>query len=228
MKRFFNFFLSSKATIILLIILAIAMAIATFIEDRYDTVTARILIYNTRWIEILFILLAINLIGHIKTYNLLSIKKIGGLIFHLAFIVMIIGAGITRYFGFEGNIHIRKGESSNIIYSSEPYLLVSYSDKKDTYNYEIPVLIGHIDTSALNVNVQSEDKGNIEIKYKNFVYNAVEIIEENVAGGKDMIELSLESEGVLQKIFIKNGEVKNIGKISIALNCDDNKDALKV
>ena len=228
MKRFFNFLLSSKATIIFLIILAVAMAIATFIEDRYDTITAKMLIYNTRWFEILFILLVINLIGHIKTYNLLSFKKIGGLIFHLAFIVMIIGAGVTRYFGFEGNIHIRKGESSNIVYSSEPYLLVSYTDKTGTQNYDIPVLIDHIDTSLLHVNITTEDKSNIDIHYKNFVYNAVETIEENVPNGKDMIELSAESSGGIQKILIENGEIKNIGKKSIAFNNNENKDALKV
>jgi cytochrome c-type biogenesis protein CcsB len=119
MKRFFNFILSSKATIIFLIILAFAMAVATFIEDKYDTVTARNLVYNTKWFELLFVLLAFNLLGHIKTYNLLSGKKLGSLIFHLAFIIMIIGAGITRYFAFEGNMHIRKGESSNIIYTSD-------------------------------------------------------------------------------------------------------------
>ena len=34
--------------------------------------------------------------------------------------VLIIGGGITRYFGFEGSTHIRQGESSNVFYISEP------------------------------------------------------------------------------------------------------------
>ena len=114
MKRFLDIFLSSKATFILLILIGLAMASATFIEDKYDTVTARVLVYDTRWFEFLFLLLIINLIGHIQAYKLLSWKRLGGLMFHLAFVVMILGAGVTRYFGFEGSMHIRKGETEDL------------------------------------------------------------------------------------------------------------------
>ena len=78
MKKYFNLLLSSKATMILLLILGAAMAVATFIEDKYDTVTARSLIYNTTWFELIFAFLIINLFGHLKAYNLFSKKKIGG------------------------------------------------------------------------------------------------------------------------------------------------------
>ena len=48
----------------MLLILVIAMASGTFIEDKYDTVTAKNLIYNAKWFELLFLLLAINFIGY--------------------------------------------------------------------------------------------------------------------------------------------------------------------
>ncbi|NVN95696.1 MAG: cytochrome c biogenesis protein CcsA [Bacteroidetes bacterium] len=228
MKRFLNFFSSSKATMILLFILALAMAVATFIEDKYDTVSARSIVYNTRWFELLFVLLALNLIGHIKTYNLISWKKIGGLIFHLAFILMIIGAGITRYFGFEGNMHIRQGEASKIVYSADPYLMISYTDNKQNYNYDHPIRIGLITDNSFHISIPTDDKGNIDIKFKEFISNAVEKIEENVAGGKNMIELSVLTSSGLQNVFINEGEVKNLGLIKISYNNSSDNDAVKL
>ena len=228
MKRLTNFLLSSKATLIFLIILAIAMAAATFIEDKYDTVTARVLVYNTRWFELLFLLLTINLIGHIITYKLFSWKKTGSLVFHLAFIVMIIGAGITRYFGFEGNIHIRKGEASNVVYTNEPYLMISYAGKKDTLSYSYPIDKGVITKNSFHATIPVEDKSDIDVKYRELVTNAVSKIEENVKGGVDMIEISLAAANGLQKVVIKKGETKKIGTISLAYNNNDSKNAVNI
>jgi cytochrome c-type biogenesis protein CcsB len=228
MKRFFDFFLSSKATFILLIILAIAMASATFIEDKYDTVTARVLVYDTKWFELLFVLLIINLIGHIKTYKLLSLKKIGGLVFHLAFIVMILGAGITRYFGFEGSMHIRKGESSNIVYSSDPYLMISYDGKNNSYNYSYPISVGAVTNNAFKVSIPVSGNEKMEVKYKGIVRNAVEEMLDNVPGGKQIVEISVATSEGLQSVYIKNGEVKNLGNFLIAFGISNFKDALQV
>ena len=64
----------------------------------------------------------INLAGSVFEYKLVNRKKWAILLFHLAFIVIILGAGVTRYFGFEGSMHIREGESNNQIVSSESYI----------------------------------------------------------------------------------------------------------
>jgi cytochrome c-type biogenesis protein CcsB len=120
MKRVLNFLFSSPMTIILLVVLAFALGAATFIEEKYDTETAKQWIYQAKWFEFLFVLLILNLAGHIKQYNMLKRKKWAGLTFHTAFIIIIIGAGITRYFGFEGIMHIREGETTNILETSDP------------------------------------------------------------------------------------------------------------
>jgi cytochrome c-type biogenesis protein CcsB len=120
MKPVIKFLFSSPLMIILLVVLATALGAATFIEEKYDTETAGQWVYHAKWFEFLFLLLILNLIGHIKQYNLLKRKKWAGLTFHVAFIVIIIGAGITRYFGFEGVMHIREGETTNILSTSDP------------------------------------------------------------------------------------------------------------
>ena len=51
MKKILNLFISSKATLIFLLTFTIAMAAGTFIEEKYDTITAKILVYNAKWFE---------------------------------------------------------------------------------------------------------------------------------------------------------------------------------
>ena len=87
-----------------------------------ELTTARSAVYNTRWFELLFLLLVINLAGQIIIYKLYRKEKITVMIFHLAFIVMIIGAAITRYTGFDGMMHIREGEAiiSDLFFSQRP------------------------------------------------------------------------------------------------------------
>ncbi len=228
MKQIIRFIFSSPMTIILLSILALVLAAATFIEDKYDTQTARLLVYQAKWFEGLFILLIINLFGHIKQYNLLKRKKWAGLLFHSAFIIIIIGAGITRYFGFEGSMHIREGQTSNIIYTSDPYLQVSIDDKNQKIEYSKPLYISSFSDNAFHIEFSSVSKGKIELDYKDYIPNAVQKIVENVAGGKNIIELIIARQNDQQTIFIENGTKKATGNISVGYNNTDHKNTINI
>ena len=118
---------SMLTSVLLLMIFAIAIAYATFIENDYGTATAQALIYQSWWFELLLLLGAVNLAGSVFKYKLVNRKKWAILLFHLAFIAIIIGAGVTRYVGFEGNMHIREGESNNQIVSTESYITLKAS-----------------------------------------------------------------------------------------------------
>ena len=100
---------------ILIVIFAISIAYSTFIENDYGAVTAKILVYNSRWMEILFLFLALNVVGSMFKYKLVAKKKWSILLFHIAFIVIVLGAGVTRYFGFEGTLVLAEGETKNRI-----------------------------------------------------------------------------------------------------------------
>jgi len=101
---------------------AISIAYATFIENDYGTDTAQALIYQAWWFELLLFVGVINLIGSVIRYKLVPQKKWAILMFHLAFILIIIGAGVTRYLGFEGSMHIREGESTHKVVSEATYI----------------------------------------------------------------------------------------------------------
>ncbi|MCR2061871.1 cytochrome c biogenesis protein ResB, partial [Campylobacter helveticus] len=132
-KIFFSFW----ASLILLFIYAFSCAVATFVENDFGTSAAKALVYNTLWFDILHILLLLNLIGIIFAHKLLQRKKYASLILHSAFIVILLGAGITRYFGVEGGMHIREGESSNTIVTRDEFIaLMLYNDEGKVVEYQ--------------------------------------------------------------------------------------------
>ena len=88
---------------------ALAIGVATFIENDYGTVAAKATVFNTWWLELCLILLVSIFLFNIYKYKLLSTKRLPVLFFHLSFILIIIGAGITRYIGEEGVMRIREG-----------------------------------------------------------------------------------------------------------------------
>jgi len=85
---------------ILITVFAVAIGYATIIENDYGTTTAKILIYNSLWFEILLVIIAINLIGSVFQNKLFTKKRWPGFLFHISFVFMIIGAGVTRYYGY--------------------------------------------------------------------------------------------------------------------------------
>ncbi|MBK7626613.1 MAG: c-type cytochrome biogenesis protein CcsB [Bacteroidales bacterium] len=120
--KYLKFLISPIFMGILFVVFALAMAVATFLENDFGSPAAYSMVYNSFWFELILLLLAVNLVGQLIAFKLFKKSRITGALFHLAFVVMIIGAGITRYFGWEGSIHIREGEEQNVCYSTEKYI----------------------------------------------------------------------------------------------------------
>ena len=139
MKKLNDVLFSMLSSVVLLTIFAIGIAYATFIESNESTEMARELVYNAFWFEALLFLLIINLIGSIVRYEILNIRKFSILLFHIAFIIILVGAGITRYFGSEGIMHIREGETSNEISSqiSSVKIIAEFNGQKVEKNEEV-------------------------------------------------------------------------------------------
>jgi len=115
---------------ILFVVFAFSMAAATFLENDLGSLAAYNLVYNAKWFELILLLLALNLVGQVISLKLLRKEKLPVALFHLSFILMLIGAGITRYFGWEGTIHIRNGQEQQQCFSTDKYL--GYSVKNNS------------------------------------------------------------------------------------------------
>lgn len=124
MKTLRLLFANMPLVLILIALYAIACGVATFIESAHGSPAARASVYGTWWFEILHLWLLLSLIGCFVLSKAWQRKKYASLMLHFSFIIIILGAGITRYFGFEGSMPIQEHTSSNVIFSSEPYVLI--------------------------------------------------------------------------------------------------------
>ena len=110
-KKILDLIFSLQTTVIFALLYMIAQIYATlgFTSDS----DAWLYVYGRGWFEAIQWILALNLIGIMYKYK--TYKKKGIFILHLSIIVIFIGAGITRYFGKEGVLHLRVGEASSVI-----------------------------------------------------------------------------------------------------------------
>lgn len=120
---------SVKMTLVLLVVFAFACAVATFIESERGTTAARALVYNARWFEVLLALLTLNLIFALSRLRKIWPRRIGYVLMHVAMIVILVGAGITRFLGYEGSMHIREGASANTMLSQDDYIQLRIGDE---------------------------------------------------------------------------------------------------
>lgn len=134
----FDTFISTRMMATLLLIFAVSIGGATFIEDYWDTEAAQRIVYHAWWFKTVMVLLCINFIGNIKRYRLLRKEKWSILLIHLGLIITIIGAGITHYFSFEGFIRVKEGEVISQMWTAETYFEVSIINEESGKMYKHP------------------------------------------------------------------------------------------
>ena len=217
MKKIISFLFSMFFTGILFVIFAVAIAYATFIENDYGTTTAKILVYNARWFEILLVILGINLIGGIIVHGLLNRKKWTNFLLHFAFLFILIGAAITRYHGYEGTMHIRENDSSDEIISTSTYINISATDGNQIVSEETEVLFSPYTANRFS---ESLELNNIDIEVENLQYvpSAVESIVPNPSG-EPIVSVLAASEQMQRSDFnLRMGDSKTVGGVTLGFN----------
>ncbi len=221
-----NILFSTKLTAILLFVFAIAIGTATFIENDYGTTASKALVFNTKWFELILILLTINLLGNIFKYQLYRWEKAATLVFHAAFIVIIIGAGITRYISFEGSMLIREGEMSNTIISSDNYLQFKVDNQKMQYTFDKKLYLNPLHNSKFSYDLNFE--GNeISVSYKDFIPNAIDTVVE-AKNGKTIIEIVTVGQMGRISRYIESGQTKYFGNFPVSFNDNTIPEAIKI
>ena len=219
-EKIISLLVSTRLTAILFITFSAAMGIGTFIESMHGTDAARILIYNAFWFEIMMILFLINFIFNIKRYNLLSRPKLGILLMHLSWILIIIGAGVTRYIGYEGVMPIREGNTSNEYLSSDTYLTVLVDGEIEgnplRRKLEKKLLLSEYTNNNFTVS-NKFNKQKFKIEYIDFKENVEFSVVEKEAG-KNFIKIVEASKGDRHDHYIEEGQVLNIHGVLFSLN----------
>jgi hypothetical protein len=68
-KKIVSFFVSTRLMALYLLFMQFFNGCRNFIESKYNTDTAKNLIYNAWWFEAIHVFFMINFIGNIKRYN---------------------------------------------------------------------------------------------------------------------------------------------------------------
>jgi cytochrome c-type biogenesis protein CcsB len=211
---------STRLMALLFISFSVAMAAGTFIESKYNTDTARIMIYNSWWFEAIMFFFLINFIGNIKRYQLWKKEKWATLTLHFSFIFILIGAFITRYIGHEGMMPIREGETSKEFFSDKTFLTVfidgQYLGETKRKTHEKPLIL----SAATNNNFSIDgtfDQTDYEVGYQNFIMGATETVVPD-KNGIQYLKMVESGGGERHDHYLKSGEVVNYHNVLFALN----------
>ncbi|MBE0651222.1 MAG: cytochrome c biogenesis protein CcsA [Bacteroidales bacterium] len=209
MKRFSNIFFSMTSMGVLLLIFAFSIGAATFIENDFGTQAARALVYNATWFDILLGLLAANMIVNIFKYKMYQKKKFTLFIFHIAFLIILIGSAITRFISYEGMLHLRNGQTSDVVLSDQTYIHVKAQTGNTIVSHYKHVLLSELSPRAYEDHV-SIDGQNIKLKAVKFIPHAQQTVTENDNGVPIVMFVASDGSG-RQNLFLKKGGVQTIG-----------------
>lgn len=215
-EKIISWIYSTRTMAVAVVLFAVAMAVATFVENDFGTTAAKAVIYNTKWFEVLMLLLVINFIGNIFNYRLYRREKWPVFLFHIAFIVILIGSFTTRYFSYEGVMPIREGATASTIYSNQSYVTIQVDNGSIAKTFDSNVFFSNITRNNYHLKdifgTKDMKKTPFEVTLMDYVPHAMERLAPDDNGEKYM-HIVESSSGARNDIFLKPGEVKSIRNI---------------
>ncbi|MBL6646761.1 MAG: cytochrome c biogenesis protein CcsA [Flavobacteriaceae bacterium] len=211
---------STRLTAVLFIVFCVAMAVGTFVESVHDTATARIWIYNAWWFEAIMGVFVLNFLGNIKRYQLLSFQKWPVLLLHLSWILIILGAFVTRYFGYEGVMPIRENTSSNTFFSEKTYLTILVDGEMNGQAMRKKLQDDFLLAEPTNNDFKWKSDFNgqdLTISYVDFMTSASEGLIED-PNGEYFLKIVEAGDGNRHEHYIQFGEVVSIHNVLFAFN----------
>jgi len=215
-KKILNILYSTRLTAILFILFATAMGIATFIENNFGTQTSKALVYNTWWFEAIMLFFIINFFGNIFRYRLYKKEKWAVLLFHTSFLLILIGAGVTRYTGYEGIMVIQEGEATNLFLSETTYVNTIIDDGKQQKEFSKKILLSAWGKN--NWGFTAKFKGqSVDFKLVDYIPWAENKLVEDESGVEYLFFVE-SSSGSRHEHYIKKGTVQNIHNVLVGFD----------
>ena len=202
---------------ILLAIFFISIATATFVENDFGQSVAKKFFYNAKWFELVLFFGILNLIG-VTLKNKLYRKPVIFL-FHMSFILILLGAGITRYLGFEGTMPIREGSASNTIITEKRYLTIKAQCDNASDEINKPVLFSFPGRNVFNKNLQLKNK-KLEVTLKDYIPSA-DLTIEPAEEGSPLAEIVFQG---WNKVILRQGESAQVGNLNVSFDSSEKSD----
>jgi cytochrome c-type biogenesis protein CcsB len=217
---------NTRAAGVYILLFAIAIGGATFIENDFGTSAAQKVVYQSWWFTALLALFSATLVVNIFRFRIIEQKKWALLIFHVAMIVILLGAAVTRYFGFEGVMHIREDHTSNSFLSSETYLQFQAFKNDKKYEFDEPVLFASLGNNHWNQSYQIENDL-VNIRVLDFIPNPVQSLETTL-GGEPTIKIVIGGSEGREEYFVRQGEAHRIRNTIFNFSDDHFPDAIDI
>ena len=224
-KKIANFLFSTRLTAVLFIIFPVAMATGTILDRNMETSPTpytRELIYNAWWFEAIMVFFVINFIGNIFRFRLHKKEKWATLTLHLSFILILVGAFVTRYIGYEGKMSIEEGQTENQMRSLKTYITAYVVGDYEVdgvlqrYNFQREVDFSHRLDNDFDESI-TYDNIPVNFNLQKFIKGAEKdvIPDEN---GENYLKIVEAGDGAPHNHFLKYGEVSNMHNTLVSLN----------
>lgn len=205
MKQILSIIGSMKTMAVFMLIFAFAIGYATFLENDFGTQTAKADIYNALWFEILMAVLTVNLVINMFRFKMFSLKKAPIFLFHFSFLVIVLGAAITRFIGFEGTMHIREGESGNAMLSADSFMKVNASLNGQEDEIEQQMYLSKKSQNSFSADLKVDGKV-VSVKLANYIPDAIEKLSEGKSGGVEIIDMMVTDGESSSPVRLRRGE----------------------
>lgn len=135
---FRNLFGSINKSIIIAIILATLLALATFLERELDSDMTQKLIYHSWWLWSFIIMGVTTAIYQVFIMNKRPFSRIYSILIHGSFVFIICGAVVTHFFSQEAFLMLRKSEQTNLMLNEYkmPIAELPFSVKLEEFTVE--------------------------------------------------------------------------------------------
>ena len=202
---------NTRAAGMYILIFAAAIGIATFVENDFGTSSAQKVIFKAWWFELLLLLFSISIVVNIIKFKMVKQKKWPLILFHGAIILIFLGAGITRYLGFEGMMHIRENNTSNQFLSSTTFLKFKVIKNDKTFNFNEEVLFATLGDNNWHESYLI-DNDLIDVTVKKFIPNPKQSFTEGL-DGKPTLKIVIAGMNGREEFFLSKGDRKRFGNL---------------
>lgn len=123
-NKFFQFLASLKLAVVLFVMFAVILALATYYESAYDTQTAQHLVYKSPLFATFLAIFFVNIFCSTAIRYPWKRKQIGFVITHVGILVLLLASALTMVAGIEGSMMVQEGQSSNRVLLNDPVFFV--------------------------------------------------------------------------------------------------------
>lgn len=123
-NKLFKFLASIKLAVILFLMFATILALATYYESVYDTETAQHLVYKSPFFAVFLGIFFVNIFCSTMMRFPWKRKQFGFVVTHAGILVLLSSAAFTMAWGVDGSMMVQEGQSSTKVLLNQPVFFV--------------------------------------------------------------------------------------------------------